>query len=142
MSLSPEPVTRRQHRRVGVVELDPHGAAGVVDRHRLVEPAVLDAQLVEQPQRLAGEPAELRMRALGLELGDDHDRQHDLVLGEPGDGAGVGEQHAGVQDVRAAGGGAAAGCRSRCGAARAHWASERGAARASVRLCRRYGAIG
>src|SRR4051794_21096523 len=69
------------------------------------------------------------MCALGLQLGDHDDRQHDLVLVEASDGAGVGEQHAGVQDERAALGRAAAGGGSRCGATRAHWASERGAAR-------------
>ena len=112
-----------------MVELDADGAARVVDLQGHVEPAMSETKLVEQPQRLPGEPAELGMRALGLELGDDHDRKHDLVLVETGDGTGIGEQHAGVQDVRAASGGASAGGGSRCGATRAHWASERGAAR-------------
>ena len=42
----------------------------LVELERLVEPAVLDAQVVEQPQRLARVVAELGMRAFGLELGD------------------------------------------------------------------------
>ncbi|MDX6326182.1 MAG: hypothetical protein QOK15_2536 [Nocardioidaceae bacterium] len=95
-----EPEPWRQHRRVGVVELDPHGAGGPVglpDRQRLVEPTVLDAQVVEQSQRLPGEVPELRVRALGLQL-DDHDhRQHDLVLLEPQDRQRIGEEHAGVE---------------------------------------------
>ena len=44
----------RQHRRVGVVELDVQRAALVTDRHRGVQPAVLDAQFVQDPQRSAG----------------------------------------------------------------------------------------
>ena len=54
----------------------------VADRDRLVEPAVRDPQLVEHPQRRAGEVAELGVVPLALELGDHHDRQHDLVLVE------------------------------------------------------------
>ena len=44
----------RQHEMVGMVQLDLQRAAVVVDRDRRVQPAVLDPQLVEQPQRLAG----------------------------------------------------------------------------------------
>ena len=105
MSLSPSdrrPEAGRQHRRVGVVELDPHGAADVAHRHRLVQPAVLDPQVVEQPQRLPGEVPELRVGALALQLGDDHDRQHHLVLVEAQQRERVGEQHAGVEDEGAA----------------------------------------
>ena len=70
----------RQHRGVAVVELDPQRATVVADRDGLVEPAVQHAQLVEQPQRGAGEVAELGMVPLGLQLGDHHDGKHDLVL--------------------------------------------------------------
>ncbi len=66
---------------------------------RLVEPAVGDAEVVEHPQRGAGEVAELGVVPLPLQLGDDHDRQHDLVLGEAFRRAGIGEQHAGVEDI-------------------------------------------
>ena len=93
----------RQHRRVGVVELDPHRAAVVVDRQRQVQPTVLDPQVVEDPQRLPGEHADLRMVALALQLGDDHQRQDHLVLGEPENRPRVGQQHRGVQDVGPAG---------------------------------------
>ena len=99
MSLSPtQPEAGRQHRRVGVVELDAQGAAAVADRDRLVQPAVGDPQVVEQPQRLAGEVAQLGVVPLGLELGDDHDGQHDLVLVEAQQGVRVGQQHRGVED--------------------------------------------
>jgi hypothetical protein len=84
-----------------VVQLDPERAAEVADRDRRVEPAVPDPELVEQPQRLAGEVAELGVVALGLQFRHHHDRQHDLVLVEAGEGIGVGEQHAGVEYVRA-----------------------------------------
>ena len=96
-----EPEAGRQRRRVGVVELDPERAALVADRHRLVEPAVLDPQLVEHPQRGAGEVAQLGVVPLALQLGDHHDRQHDLVLGEALQRPGIGQQDAGVEDVGA-----------------------------------------
>ncbi len=71
----------------------------VADRHRGVEPAGRDAQVVEQPQGRAGEVAELGVVALGLQLGDDDDRQDDLVLLEPEDRPRVGEEDRGVEDV-------------------------------------------
>ena len=48
------------------------------------------------------EEAQLRVVALALELGDDHDRQHHLVLGEPQQGLRVREQHRGVENVGSA----------------------------------------
>ena len=95
-----EPEAGGQRERVGVVELDAQGAAVVADRHRGVEPALADPQVVEQPQGLAGEVAELRVVPLGLELGDDDDRQHDLVLLEPQHRARVGQQDGGVEHER------------------------------------------
>ena len=44
----------RQHRRVAVVELDVQRAAVLTDRHRRVQPAVRDPQVVEDAQRPAG----------------------------------------------------------------------------------------
>ena len=85
-----------------MVQLHPQRAARVADRQRDVEPAVLDPQVVEQPQRLAGEVAELGVVPLALQLGDDDDRQHDLVLGEAQQRPGVGQQDGGVQDEGAA----------------------------------------
>ena len=76
-------------------------AAAVADRQRLVEAAVLDPQVVEEPQRRAGEVAELGVVPLALQLGDDDDREDDLVLVEALQGAGVGQQDAGVEDVGA-----------------------------------------
>ena len=95
-----EPEAGRQRSRVGVVELDPDGAAVLAHGHRLVEPAVGDPQVVEHAQGAAREEAQLGMVSLALELGDHHDRQDHLVLGEPLERAGVGEQHAGVEDER------------------------------------------
>ena len=88
----------RQRRQVGVVELDVQRAAVVADRDGRVEPAVLDAQLVEHPQRLPGEPAQLGVVPLALQLADDDQRQHHLVLGEAAERARVGEQDRGVED--------------------------------------------
>ena len=101
VSLSPSRKPDGQRVGVGVVELDADGAALVTDRHRLVEPAVGDPQLVEHPQGRAGEVAQLRVVPLALELGDDHDGEHHLVLVEASERPRVGQQHAGVEDVRA-----------------------------------------
>ena len=103
MSLSPSRKPDGSDVGVGVVELDPERAALVADRDRLVEPAVADPQLVEHAQGRAGEVAELGVVPLALQLGDHHDRQHDLVLLEALQRPRVGEQHAGVEDVGAAG---------------------------------------
>ena len=89
----------RQRGGVGVVELDPQRAAVGADGDRPVESALADPQVVEQPQGLAGEVAELGMVAFALELRDDDDRQDDLVLGEPEHRARVGEQHRRVDHV-------------------------------------------
>ena len=62
-----------------------------------VQPAVLDPQVVEQPQRLPGEVAELGVSPLGLQLGDHDDGQHHLVLVEAQQRERVGEQDAGVE---------------------------------------------
>ena len=75
----------------------------------------IDPQLVEHPQRRPGEEAELRVVPLALELGDHHDREHHLVLGEAAQRAGVGQQHAGVEDVGAGAGGLARGSWRRTG---------------------------
>jgi len=77
-----QPEAGGKHHRVGVVQLDLERAAVGVDRDRRVEPAVHDTQVVEEPQRGAGEVAQLGMMAFGLELGDDDDGQDDGVLGE------------------------------------------------------------
>ncbi len=88
---------------VRAVELDPQGAALVVERDGAVEASVPLAQPVEEPQGGAREVAELGVVALGLELGDDDDGQHDGVLVEAQDRAGVGQEDGGVQDVGAQG---------------------------------------
>ena len=75
--------------------------ATFADRHREVEPAVLDAQFVEVTKRLPGEVADLGVVALALEFGDHHDRDHDGVLGEAEERPRIAQQHRGVEDVRA-----------------------------------------
>ena len=95
---------RREHRGIGVVQLDPQGTARVVDRYRLVQPAVGDPQVVEQAQALAGEVAQFRVVALAFELGDHHQREDHLVLGETQERGRVGEENGGVEDEGADGG--------------------------------------
>ena len=111
-----EPEAGGQRRGVGVVELDAQRAAVGADGDRLVEPTLADPQVVEQPQGLPGEVAELRVVALALELRDDDDGQHDLVLGEPQHRPRVGQEHGRVEDVRLVLGLAVAGRRARGGA--------------------------
>ena len=87
---------RRKQLLVGVVQLHPQRAALVVDRQRHVEPAVLDPQIVELAKGLPREPAQLGMVPLALQLGDDHQREHHVVLGEAAQGSGVGQQNGSV----------------------------------------------
>ena len=101
VSLSPSRKPDGSDCGVGVVQLDADRAAVVAHRHRLVEAAVGDPQVVEHAQGSAREEAQLGMVTLALQLGDHHHRQHHLVLGEPLERAGVGQQHAGVEDERA-----------------------------------------
>jgi hypothetical protein len=90
----------RQHRHVRVVQLDPERAARP-DLHREVEAVVRHAEAVEEAQRLSREVAQLRIVALALELADDDDGQHHVVLGEPEDRLRVAEQDGRVEHVGA-----------------------------------------
>ena len=89
----------RQTRRARVVQLDPQCAAFVVDRHRLQQRTVAGTQVFQEVQAATGGPAELGMMALRLELREHHQRQHHLVLGEPGHGQGIGQEYGGVDDI-------------------------------------------
>ena len=93
-----EPEAGGERLGVGVVELDPDGAALLADRQGDVEGAVLHAQVVEETQRRPREVAELGVVPLPLQLGDHDDGDDDLVLVEPGDRRGVRQKDAGVQD--------------------------------------------
>ena len=83
-----------------MVELDVQRTALRTNGYRLIQPAVLQAEVVEEPQRLAGEPAELVVVALGLQLADHHQRNDDFVLGEPGKRPRIGEKYGGVENIR------------------------------------------
>src|SRR5580704_1882560 len=82
-----------------MVELDLDRAAERADRQFRVQPAVLDAQVVEVTQGLAGEVAQFGMVTFRFQLGYDDDRQDYLVLIKASDGSRVGEQDAGVEYV-------------------------------------------
>jgi hypothetical protein len=56
----------------------------------LIESAVLQSQVVEESQRLAGEPAKLMMMTLGLEFTNHHQRYDDFVFGKPRTRPGIG----------------------------------------------------
>ena len=73
-----------------MVQLDPDAAAGVSDRHRIVDAAMRDTKLVEHPQCGAGEVAELGMASLRLEFDDDDKGDDDIVLIESHDRARIG----------------------------------------------------
>ena len=85
-----------------MVQLDVQGATDVVDRYGSVEPSVRDPKVVQMSQRDPGEVAELGVMTFAFELGDDHDREHDVVLREPAQRVGIAEQDRGVDDVGAA----------------------------------------
>ncbi len=79
-----------------MVQLHHEGAAVVADGDGLVQAAVLDPQVIEEPQGLAGEVAQLGVVPLAFQLGDDHDGNDDLVFGEAQQRPRVREQHGGV----------------------------------------------
>ncbi len=96
--------SKGKYGNVGVIELHADGAAGLVDRDRLVEAAVLDAKFVQAAQRSPGEISEFGMVPLALKLGDDDQRKDYLVFGEPHKGRRVCEKDRGVQYVGVRGG--------------------------------------
>jgi len=61
-----QPEPGRQYLRVRMVELDPDRAAERADRQFRVQPAVLDAQVIEVAQGLAGEVAQFGVVPFGL----------------------------------------------------------------------------
>lgn len=89
----------RQHRGVLVVELDVQGAAVGADRDRLVQPAVFQAQIVEQAQRLPGEPTQFVVMSFGFQFADHNQRNDYFVLGEPSDGPGIRQQDRRVEHI-------------------------------------------
>jgi hypothetical protein len=82
-----------------VIELDPQRPA-LTHRDREVEPLVLDAQFVEDTERLPSEVSDLGVVALGLELRDDDDWKDHRVLGESEQRPGIRQEHRGVEHVR------------------------------------------
>jgi hypothetical protein len=94
----------RQHSGVAVVELDVQRAAVLADLHRCVQPPVRDPQVVEDAQRLPGEPAEFGVVALVLELSDHDEREHHVGVTEAQQRTRVGQQDGGVEDERTASG--------------------------------------
>jgi len=63
---------RGQHRGVAVVELNVQRTALCPNGNRLIKPAVFQPHIIEEAQRLAGEPAELVVVPFGLQLADHH----------------------------------------------------------------------
>ena len=79
-----------------MVQLHHERAAVGAQRDGTVQAAVLEPQVIEQPEGLARKVTQLRVVALSFELGDDNDRQDDLVLGEAQEGPRIGEQDGGI----------------------------------------------
>src|SRR5699024_8809094 len=97
----PEP--RGEHGLIGVVELHADRAALLGHREVAVEAAVAQAEVLEEPERLAGEVAQLRVLTLGLELPDHRDRQDHVGFGEAGDGPRIGQQTLSGEDAGTSG---------------------------------------
>ena len=98
------PKARGQHGRVAVIEFDVQRAALGANGNRLIQPTVLEAEIVEQSQCLAGEPAQLVMMAFSLQFADDNQRDDHFVLGEPSTGPWVRQQYGRVEHVGPGGG--------------------------------------
>ena len=86
-----------------MVKLDVQRSAQCANGNGLIEPAVLESQVVEEAKRLSGEPAQLVMVAFGLQFADDHQRHDHFVFGEPRTRPRVREQDGGVEHVRPGG---------------------------------------
>jgi hypothetical protein len=52
---------------------------------------VFQAQIVEEPQCLPGEPAQFVVVTFGFQFADHHQRDNHLVFGEPRTGPGIGQ---------------------------------------------------
>jgi hypothetical protein len=102
VAVVPEP--GRQHRRVAVVELDVQRAADLPDWNGSVQPAVRHPQVVEHAEGLAGEPAQLGVVALVLQLTDDDEREDHVGVAEARQCARVRKQDGGVEHIRTASG--------------------------------------
>lgn len=94
-----QPKATGKGHRVGVIELDPQAAAIDADRHRGIEAAMGDPQVVQLSQGRAGEVAQLRVVTLALEFADDDDGQDHLVLLEAEHRFGIREEDGGVDDI-------------------------------------------
>ena len=88
----------RKATEILMIELDAEGAAFVVDRHRFDERSVPRTEILEEMQAAPGRPSKLRMVTLPLELGEDDEGQHDLVLREAGHRQRIGQEYGGVDD--------------------------------------------
>jgi hypothetical protein len=94
-----QPEPGRQDPGVGVIQFHLDRAAQFVDGQLGVQPAVLYAEVVQEAERLTGEVSQLRVMTLGLQLGDDDNRQDHQMLVEPGECGRIGEQDTGVEHV-------------------------------------------
>ena len=84
---------------IGVVELNMHKPAKIIGGHRPVQVAVAVTQLFEETERFSGEPPQLWVVALGLQLTHHDQRKHNLVLIELLGGVGIGQQDRGIKHV-------------------------------------------
>ena len=66
-------------------------AAGIADLHRLIESAMRNPKVVEQPKSLTREVPEFRVAAFTFEFGHDHDGDHHIVFVESEQRSGVGQ---------------------------------------------------
>ena len=84
--------TAREDFGIGVIELDVQRPAFCPNGNRLIQSTVLKTEIIEQPQRLAGEPAQLMMMPFGFEFADDDQRNDHLVFSEPRTRPRIGKQ--------------------------------------------------
>src|SRR5580693_1963182 len=95
----PEPESGRKDLRVDMIQLHARGAAEVPYGQFDIQAPMLDPEVIEVPEGLAGEIPQLRMVTLRFQLGDDDNRQHHVMLIESRERCGVCEQDARVEDV-------------------------------------------
>ena len=82
-----------------MVELDPQRSARITDWNGLIQSVVVRAEVVEDVQGFASREAEFGMIAFALELGDDDERNDDVVFGEAQKRSGIRQQHRSIENV-------------------------------------------
>ena len=82
-----------------MIELDPQRSASITNRNGLIQSVKVGTEVVEDVEGFASRETEFGMVAFALELGDDDERNDDVVFGEAQKRSGIRQQHRSVENV-------------------------------------------